>query len=143
MSIEPRISDVPGNQTRFVALARSPEPASTLLPCKTSLVFVTSDEAGSLVDALDGFRTEGVNMTKLESRPVADAPWEQLFFLDLEGHQDDPERRACAGAAGAKCKNCAKSGLLRLRPLEAGGASGVKERRGRLAQLVEQLVYTQ
>ncbi len=88
--IEPTISDVPGNQTRFVALARAPEPASALLPCKTSLVFITSDESGSLVDALDGFRMEGVNLTKLESRPVADAPWEQLFFLDLEGHQDDP-----------------------------------------------------
>ncbi len=119
--IEPRISDVDGNQTRFVALARSPEPASTLLPCKTSLVFVTSDEAGSLVDALDGLRVEGVNMTKLESRPVADAPWEQLFFLDLEGHQDDPAvaRALEKLAASAKSvRNIGCYGSDRLKPAE-------------------------
>ncbi|MCH8489790.1 MAG: chorismate mutase [Oceanicaulis sp.] len=88
--IEPNISDFAGNETRFVSLALDPAPASALLPCKTSLVVITSDEAGSLISALEGFRTEGVNLTKLESRPVAGAPWEQLFFLDLEGHEDDP-----------------------------------------------------
>jgi len=88
--IEPNISDFAGNETRFVSLALDPAQASPLLPCKTSLVVVTSDEAGSLISALEGFRTEGVNLTKLESRPVPGAPWEQLFFLDLEGHEDDP-----------------------------------------------------
>lgn len=87
--IEPSVSDVVGNETRFVALALDPAPASPLLPCKTSLVFITADEAGSLMNALDGFRAEGVNLTKLESRPVAGSPWEQLFFLDLDGHEDD------------------------------------------------------
>jgi chorismate mutase/prephenate dehydratase len=119
--IESRISDVEGNQTRFVALARAPEPASPLLPCKTSLVFVTSDAAGSLVDALDGLRAEGVNMTKLESRPVADAPWEQLFFLDLEGHQDDPAvaRALDQLAANAKTvRNLGCYGSDRLKPVE-------------------------
>ena len=87
--IEPNISDFEGNETRFVALAVDPAPASPLLPCKTSLVFITSDASGSLVDALDGFRQHGVNMTKLESRPVHGAPWEQMFFLDLEGHEED------------------------------------------------------
>ena len=87
--IEAGISDVLGNETRFVALALNPAAASPLLPCKTSLVFVTSDEAGSLLTALEGFRSEGVNLTKLESRPVPGAPWEQLFFLDLEGHEED------------------------------------------------------
>ncbi len=119
--IESRISDVAGNQTRFVSLARSPEPASTLLPCKTSLVFVTSDEAGSLVDALYGFRTEGVNMTKLESRPVADAPWEQLFFLDLEGHQDDPAVARALKTLHANAKTVRNLGCYgsdRLKPAE-------------------------
>lgn len=87
--IEPSISDVTGSETRFVALALAPAPASPLLPCKTSLVFVTSDSSGSLVSALEAFRDEGVNLTKLESRPVAGAPWEQMFFLDFEGHEED------------------------------------------------------
>lgn len=119
--IEPRMSDVEGNQTRFVALARSPEPASTLLPCKTSLVFVTSDEAGSLVDALDGLRQEGVNMTKLESRPIAGAPWEQLFFLDIEGHQDDPAVARALEKLGAHAKTVRNLGCYgsdRLKPVE-------------------------
>ncbi|KAA5805228.1 chorismate mutase [Alkalicaulis satelles] len=87
--IEPNISDFAGNETRFVSLALDPAPASPLLPCKTSLVVITSDEAGSLISALEGFRTEGVSLTKLESRPVPGAPWEQLFFIDLEGHESD------------------------------------------------------
>ncbi|KPP83013.1 MAG: bifunctional chorismate mutase / prephenate dehydratase PheA [Oceanicaulis sp. HLUCCA04] len=88
--IDASASDHPENYTRFVALAVDPEPASPLLPCKTSLVIVTSDEAGSLVSALDGFRQEGVSLTKLESRPIAGKPWQQMFFLDLDGHEDHP-----------------------------------------------------
>lgn len=86
--IDASASDHPENYTRFVALAVDPEPASPLLPCKTSLVLVTSDAAGSLVSALEGFRKEGVNLTKLESRPIAGKPWQQMFFLDLEGHEE-------------------------------------------------------
>lgn len=88
--IDASASDHPGNNfTRFVALARDPVSASPLLPCKTSLVFVTSDAPGSLVNALEGFRREGVNLSRLESRPVAGEPWSQMFFLDIEGHEAD------------------------------------------------------
>ncbi|MGY6533402.1 bifunctional chorismate mutase/prephenate dehydratase [Glycocaulis sp.] len=86
--IDDSASDHPENYTRFVALAIDPAPASPLLPCKTSLVLITSDSSGSLVSALDGFRKEGVNLTKLESRPIAGKPWQQMFFLDLEGHEE-------------------------------------------------------
>ena len=87
--ISSNISDFPGNETRFVALALDPASASPLLPCKTSLVVVTSDEAGSLYHALGGFNDSGISLTKLESRPVPGSPWEQLFFLDFEGHEED------------------------------------------------------
>jgi len=103
--IESFISDFQGNETRFVSLALDPEPASPLLPCKTSLVVVTSDEAGSLIGALDGFRAEKVNLTKLESRPVAGSPWEQMFFIDLEGHETDPP----VARALDHLNSCAKS----------------------------------
>ena len=86
--IDDSASDHPENYTRFVALAINPEPASPLLTCKTSLVIVTSDAAGSLVSALDGFRQEGVSLTRLESRPVAGKPWQQMFFVDIEGHEE-------------------------------------------------------
>ena len=52
----------------------------------------------ALVDVLAAFRDEGVNLARLESRPVRGAPWEEMFFLDLEGHQSDP---ACARALAA------------------------------------------
>ncbi|WP_375283729.1 bifunctional chorismate mutase/prephenate dehydratase [Marinicauda pacifica] len=87
--IESGASDHPENYTRFVALAKNPVAASPLLPCKTSLVFVTSDASGSLVNALEGFRREGVNLTRLESRPIAGEPWSQMFFLDVDGHEED------------------------------------------------------
>lgn len=86
--IDDGASDHPENYTRFIALAVDPAPASPLLPCKTSLVITTSDTAGSLLDALDGFRAEGINFTKLESRPIAGKPFEQMFFLDFEGHEE-------------------------------------------------------
>lgn len=93
--IDANASDHPENYTRFVALARDPVPASPLLPCKTSIVFVTSDASGSLVNALEGFRREGVNLTRLESRPIAGEPWSQMFFLDIEGHEEEgPVARA-------------------------------------------------
>lgn len=88
--IDANASDHPGNNfTRFVALAKDPAPASPLLPCKTSLVFVTSDAPGSLVNALEGFRREGVNLTRLESRPIPGESWSQMFFLDIEGHESE------------------------------------------------------
>ncbi|MFW5660207.1 MAG: chorismate mutase, partial [Oceanicaulis sp.] len=122
--IEPSISDVAGSETRFVALALAPAPASPLLPCKTSLVFVTSDSSGSLVGALEGFREEGVNLTKLESRPVAGVPWEQMFFLDLEGHEEEgPVKRALARLAdNAKTvKSFGSYGSDRLKPTARQG----------------------
>jgi len=122
--IEPSISDLVGNETRFVALALSPAPASPLLPCKTSLVFVTSDQSGSLVSALEGFKAHGVNLTKLESRPVAGAPWEQMFFLDFEGHEEDAGvKRALAGlsAHAMSLKSFGSYGSDRLKPTAREG----------------------
>ena len=50
---------------------------------------------GSLVRALTVFAQAGVNLTRIESRPLPDTPWEYLFFVDVEGRQDGP---ALAGA---------------------------------------------
>ncbi|WP_306016637.1 bifunctional chorismate mutase/prephenate dehydratase [Oceanicaulis sp. MMSF_3324] len=122
--IEPNISDFEGNETRFVALAVDPAPASPLLPCKTSLVFITSDASGSLVDALDGFRQHGVNMTKLESRPVHGAPWEQMFFLDLEGHEEDKAVARALEHLGGYAKSVRRFGSYgsdRLKPTQLEG----------------------
>ncbi|MBI1233322.1 MAG: prephenate dehydratase [Alphaproteobacteria bacterium] len=95
---EEDVADSAENYTRFVALAREAVPPAPNLPCKTSIVFATAHRPGALVDVLAAFRDEGVNLARLESRPVRGAPWEEMFFLDLEGHQSDP---ACARALAA------------------------------------------
>ncbi|MEO1040551.1 MAG: prephenate dehydratase domain-containing protein [Pseudomonadota bacterium] len=125
--IDDSASDHPENYTRFVALARDPQAASPLLPCKTSLVFTTSNDSGSLVTALEGFRDNGVNMTKLESRPIAGRPWEQMFFLDIEGHQEDAGVEAALGVLAGHTSTVrffGSYGADLLKPARLGGEGG-------------------
>lgn len=84
------IQDVPDNYTRFVVLGRTPAPA-TGEPAKTSLVMSAAHQPGSLWRCLGCFASRGINLLKLESRPVKNRPWEYVFYLDLEGHRDDPQ----------------------------------------------------
>lgn len=108
------VGDAEENYTRFVALARKATPPALNLPCKTSVVFATAHEPGSLVEVLAAFRDEGINLAKLESRPVPGKPWEEMFFLDLESHHNDPAcQRALATLRGR---------ALRLRILGCYGA---------------------
>jgi prephenate dehydratase len=70
------------NFTRFFLIAR-PEQAARGVPNKASLVFGTADEPGALTRCLAVFATHGVNMTKLESRPIHGRPWDYMFYVDL------------------------------------------------------------
>lgn len=76
------------NFTRFFALQRTPR----LLDegDKTSLVFATRNVPGALYDAMGCFASRGINMTKVESRPRRGRAWEYVFFVDIDGHVDDP-----------------------------------------------------
>ncbi|MDZ4693681.1 MAG: prephenate dehydratase domain-containing protein [Deltaproteobacteria bacterium] len=73
-------------QCRFVALARAALPIDNRVPCKTSLILVTRHEQGALLQCLQILSDHGVSLTKLESRPQRNRPWEYLFFIDFEGH---------------------------------------------------------
>lgn len=77
------------NRTRFVILDTSAAPRSSA-PSKTSLVFSLRNTPGALYRALEGFSTHFINVTKIESRPSRSAAWEYVFYLDLDGHQDEP-----------------------------------------------------
>jgi prephenate dehydratase len=81
------IQDYGHNTTRFLIIG-SP-PLSTDKPDKTSIVFMLANEPGVLFKALSVFALRGINMTKLESRPVPDRKWEYLFYADLAAAQDD------------------------------------------------------
>ncbi len=71
--------------TRFVVIAKKPRPADLRLPHKTSLLLTVAHAHGALARALDTLAQNGVNLTKLESRPSLERPWQYLFYMDFEG----------------------------------------------------------
>jgi chorismate mutase/prephenate dehydratase len=88
-TVEASIEDRRDNTTRFLLIGRTP-PAATGNDL-TSLVFtLRKDESGALHRLLEPFASFGVNLTSLQLRPIQGKPWEYLFFLDVEGHRDDP-----------------------------------------------------
>lgn len=86
------IEDDPNNRTRFLVIGRQRCEATG---CdRTSLVVsAQKDQSGALLSLLEPFAQGGVNLTKIESRPSRRADWDYNFFLDLDGHQDDPAVR--------------------------------------------------
>lgn len=87
-TIQSNIANQTENHTRFIVVARKPVEVSTQIPAKTTLIMSTSQEAGSLVATLLVLQRFGINMTKLESRPIMGNPWEEMFYVDLEAHLD-------------------------------------------------------
>ena len=83
------IEDYPHNYTRFFVIGHK-EPPRGQGPYKTSIVFAVRHRPGGLLEALSVFAEAGVNLTKLEYRPRRDKPFSYLFYLDLEGHLEDP-----------------------------------------------------
>jgi chorismate mutase/prephenate dehydratase len=83
--LERDIADQVENWTRFVVISGLEIELDPRIPSKTSLVFTTAHHQGALAHCLDVLAGHGVNLTKLESRPVPRRPWEYMFYLDLEG----------------------------------------------------------
>jgi len=83
-----RIEDNPHNFTRFLVIGR--EPAGRSGRDKTSLMFAVRNEVGALYGMLKAFADAGVNLTRIQSRPLKGTAWEYVFFLDCEGHREDP-----------------------------------------------------
>lgn len=102
------IQDSPGNLTRFVVVGREAPPASQGDEGErhyvTSLAFsFPVDRPGNLYRALGEFATRGINLTKLESRPTRTALGSYLFWVDLEGHVEDPAVAASLEALRPRC----------------------------------------
>jgi chorismate mutase/prephenate dehydratase len=83
------IEDDPRNRTRFLVLGS--HDAGPSGKDRTSLVMTTHNKPGSLHELIASFATHGVNMTRLESRPARTGQWEYYFYVDIEGHQQDPK----------------------------------------------------
>jgi prephenate dehydratase len=83
------IQTIKGNYTRFVVLGREPAPRRAG-EAKTMLVMATAHQPGSLHKCLGVLAANQINLLKLESRPSRQRIWEYVFYLDFEGHRDDP-----------------------------------------------------
>ena len=80
------IQDYEHNVTRMIVIG--PKPLSETPADKTSIVFSLSNEPGALFKALSVFALRGIDLTKLESRPIPGRKWEYLFYADLAAAQD-------------------------------------------------------
>lgn len=96
------IEDNPNNITRFLVLSK--QQAGISGDDKTSMMFVTPDRPGALVDVLSVFKRAGVNLTHIDKRPSRRINWEYTFFIDAEGHRDDPAFAEVIGEARAFCR---------------------------------------
>lgn len=100
-----RIEDEPGNWTRFVIIGPKSAKTSQAGPIprptpgehsgadKTSMLFTLPDKSGALAQVLDLLARHGINMRKLESRPLRGQCWKYVFFADVESDMED-ERHA-------------------------------------------------
>jgi len=87
--LQRNIADRSENFTRFIVVAPEPLEVDQRISCKTSLVIATAHERGSLLRTLEALDRQDINLTKLESRPRPDTPFQYLFYLDFEGNLAD------------------------------------------------------
>ncbi|MFC1974200.1 prephenate dehydratase [Chloroflexota bacterium] len=81
------IQTIPGNYTKFFVISK--EEAGYTDRNKTSLVFVTKNIPGALYHCMGCFAIRNINLTKLESRPSKDKPWDYIFYVDFDGRAED------------------------------------------------------
>ncbi len=85
--IDQNIQDRPENHTRFLIISK--DQAKRAKKNKTSLMFSIPDESGALLKALQLFARNKINLSKIQSRPLRNQPWEYLFYVDFMGHVED------------------------------------------------------
>ncbi len=85
--IEENIEDKSNNFTRFLVISKNSNNNS--FDDKTSIIFSIPHTPGSLYLILKEFALRNINLTKIESRPIKDVPWEYYFFVDFEGNSNE------------------------------------------------------
>lgn len=95
------IEDNPNNITRFLVLGGK-SPGRTGRD-KTTILFSVKNEAGILYRMLEPFYSHGINLTKIESRPLKKKAWEYIFFVDFDGHSEELRVKKALHELEAKC----------------------------------------
>lgn len=95
------IEDNPQNVTRFLAIGKSA--ADHTGRDKTAILFSLRHEPGALHKVLEPIAHRNINMTRIESRPMKTRNWEYLFFVDLEGHEEDSNMREAVREMQGHC----------------------------------------
>jgi chorismate mutase/prephenate dehydratase len=85
---EARIQDLAANATRFVVLG--PKAAEPTGRDRTTLLAMAQDGPGALLRLLEPLARRGLSLSHIQSRPTRRKMWEYAFFLDVEGHAEDP-----------------------------------------------------
>jgi chorismate mutase/prephenate dehydratase len=85
-ALEKSIANQAENHSRFILVSRKPIDVAEQIPAKTALILATGQKAGALVDCLIILKAKGINMCKLESRPIQGRPWEEMFYIDVEAN---------------------------------------------------------
>jgi len=123
--IDREIEDFALNYTRFFVLALEDPPRAQR--SKTSLVFTTPHRPGALYECLGEFAKRRISLSKIESRPRLNRPWQYIFYLDFEGHCQDPQ---CETAMMALLRRSSFVKMLGSYPAATlpAGESGESER---------------
>ena len=103
--VAPAIQDDPHNRTRFAIVThphQHPAPKASGHDC-TSLVVSVTNRPGAVHDMLVPLKTHGVSMSRFESRPARSGQWEYYFYIDLQGHPDEPHVSAALGELRQVC----------------------------------------
>lgn len=103
------IEDTHHNTTRFLVISKRDAQRPGLgteewADSKTSIMFAVPDRPGALYDMLKPFARSKINLSKIESRPTKLKAWDYVFFVDVEGHAQDPKVKKAIEALGHQCE---------------------------------------
>jgi len=97
------IEDMPDNTTRFLIVG--PQTTEISGEDKTSLLVASKNEPGALYHVLAPFHEEGVSLTRIETRPSKSGTWNYIFFIDLEGHQNEEKVKKAMALVQQQCSD--------------------------------------
>jgi chorismate mutase/prephenate dehydratase len=124
------VADQEENWTRFVVISSLEIELDPRIPAKTSLILTTPHREGALAHCLNLLAEHGVNLSKLESRPVPRRPWEYLFYVDIEGSLGSEALSLAVAELRRECPYLRVLGSYPARTTAAGAVdrcSGQKE----------------